>query len=253
MVDVSTACTCCNEWLADGEECSVGNTQKGDIVKDLMKTCFDNGINMFDNAEAYSAGESEREMGRVIEELGWDRRDIIITTKIFFGTQRGETQNTRGLSRKHIVEGLNVSLKNLRLDYVDIVFAHRPDRTVPMEEIVRAFNHVIDRESSRVYADDLQAEGERRGQGLLLGYFRVEPVRNSARKGDRQATQLDRPRGRAATLLDAPPRPIRGRVRTHLQERWSRNVRLPVLLIAQVLIVCQQHHLVSARLRSPDR
>jgi len=123
---------------------TVGNTQKGDIVKDLMKTCFDNGINMFDNAEAYSAGESEREMGRVIEELGWDRRDIIITTKIFFGTQRGETQNTRGLSRKHIVEGLNVSLKNLRLDYVDIVFAHRPDRTVPMEEIVRAFNHVID-------------------------------------------------------------------------------------------------------------
>lgn len=56
-------------------------------------------------------------MGRVIEELGWDRRDIVVTTKIFFGTGRKETQNTRGLSRKHIVEGLNQSLKNLRLDY----------------------------------------------------------------------------------------------------------------------------------------
>ena len=56
-------------------------------------------------------------MGRVIEELGWDRRDIIITTKIFFGTSRKEVHNTRGLSRKHIVEGLNTSLKNLRLDY----------------------------------------------------------------------------------------------------------------------------------------
>lgn len=123
---------------------TVGNTQKGDIVKDLMKTAFDNGINMFDNAEAYSGGESEREMGRVIEELGWDRRDIVVTTKIFFGTGRKETQNTRGLSRKHIVEGLNQSLKNLRLDYVDIVFAHRPDKTVPLEETVRAFNHVID-------------------------------------------------------------------------------------------------------------
>jgi len=123
---------------------TVGGTQKGDIVKELMKTCFDNGINMFDNAEAYNAGESEREMGRVIKELNWDRRDIIVTTKIFFGTQRKDTSNTRGLSRKHIVEGLNQSLKNLQLEYVDIVFAHRPDRTVPMEETVRAFNHVID-------------------------------------------------------------------------------------------------------------
>ncbi len=56
-------------------------------------------------------------MGRVIEELGWDRRDIIVTTKIFFGTGRKETQNTRGLSRKHLIEGLAQSLKNLRLDY----------------------------------------------------------------------------------------------------------------------------------------
>jgi aryl-alcohol dehydrogenase-like predicted oxidoreductase len=102
-------------------------------------------------------------MGRVIKELNWDRRDIIITTKIFFGTKRTDTSNTRGLSRKHIVEGLNQSLKNLQLEYgaliptllprteadylVDIVFAHRPDRTVPMEETVRAFNHVIDRKS----------------------------------------------------------------------------------------------------------
>jgi len=123
---------------------TVGGTQKGDIVKDLMKTAYDNGINMFDTAEGYNAGESEREMGRVIEELGWDRRDLIITTKIFFGTNRKSTHNSKGLSRKHIVEGLNVSLKNLRMDYVDVVFAHRPDRTTPMEETVRAFNHVID-------------------------------------------------------------------------------------------------------------
>lgn len=56
-------------------------------------------------------------MGRVIKELGWDRRDIIVTTKIFFGTGRKDTGNTRGLSRKHIVEGLNESLKRLQLDY----------------------------------------------------------------------------------------------------------------------------------------
>ncbi|ORX40639.1 putative voltage-gated potassium channel beta-2 subunit [Kockovaella imperatae] len=123
---------------------TVGYEQKGDIVKELMKTAFENGINMFDNAEAYNSGESEKEMGAAIKELGWDRRDIIVTTKIFFGTERKSRHNTRGLSRKHIVEGLNKSLENLQLDYVDIVFAHRPDVTVPMEETVRAFNHVID-------------------------------------------------------------------------------------------------------------
>lgn len=123
---------------------TVGNTQKGDPVKELMQTAFDCGINMFDNAETYADGESEREMGRVIAELGWDRRDIIITTKIFFGTSRKEQHNSRGLSRKHVIEGALESLKNLRLDYVDIIFAHRIDVTTPMEEIVRAFNWLID-------------------------------------------------------------------------------------------------------------
>lgn len=56
-------------------------------------------------------------MGRVINELGWDRRDIIVTTKVFFGTGRKETHNTRGLSRKHIIEGAMRSLERLGLDY----------------------------------------------------------------------------------------------------------------------------------------
>jgi voltage-dependent potassium channel beta subunit len=92
----------------------------------------------------YSNGNSELEMGRVIKELNWDRRDIIITTKVFFGTGRKESQNTRGLSRKHIIEGTQHSLERLQLDYVDVIFAHRPDITTPMEEIVRAFNWLID-------------------------------------------------------------------------------------------------------------
>lgn len=96
---------------------TVGATQKGDIVKDLMQKAFDLGINMFDNAEGYAAGESEIEMGRVIKELNWDRRDIIVTTKIFFGNARKETHNTRGLSRKHIIEGTQHSLERLGLDY----------------------------------------------------------------------------------------------------------------------------------------
>ncbi|TYJ58838.1 hypothetical protein B9479_000270 [Cryptococcus floricola] len=123
---------------------TVGYNQKGDIVKELMQTAFDSGINMFDNAETYASGESEIQMGRVIKELGWDRSDIIVTTKVFFGTGDAEKHNTRGLSRKHIVEGVNKSLARLGLDYVDIVFAHRPDVTTPIEETVRAFNFLID-------------------------------------------------------------------------------------------------------------
>ncbi|KAG8685181.1 hypothetical protein FRC09_014908 [Ceratobasidium sp. 395] len=120
-----------------------GGTVKGDPVKEIVKTAFENGINMIDLAEAYAKGESEREIGRVLEELGTRRSDWILTTKIYFGLGRNGP-NDKGLSRKHIIEGVNEALERLRTDYVDIVFAHRADPTVPMEEVVRAFNHVIE-------------------------------------------------------------------------------------------------------------
>jgi len=122
---------------------TIGDTVKGDPVKDIVKTAFENGINMIDAAEGYAKGQSEVEIGRVIKELNLRRTDLIITTKIFFGTRNGP--NDKGLSRKHIVEGLKESLDRLQLEYVDVVFAHRIDRTVPMEEIVRAFNLVIEK------------------------------------------------------------------------------------------------------------
>jgi len=121
---------------------TVGGTQKGDIVKDLMKTAYDAGVNFFDNAEIYSNGESENEMGRVIEEMGWDRDQLVISTKVFFGTGKADP-NQKGLSRKHIIEGVRASLKRLRLDYVDVVFCHRHDASTPMEEIVRGMNQLI--------------------------------------------------------------------------------------------------------------
>ncbi|KAF8890091.1 NADP-dependent oxidoreductase domain-containing protein [Infundibulicybe gibba] len=109
--------------------------------QEIIKTAFEAGINMFDTAEAYAGGKSEREMGRVIKELGLRRTDLIITTKLFWGLRKGP--NDGGLSRKHIIEGTQESLERLGLDYVDVIFAHRPDPTVPMEEIIRAFNYVI--------------------------------------------------------------------------------------------------------------
>lgn len=121
---------------------TLGGSVKGDPVKDIIKTAFDNGINMFDTAEGYAAGKSEEEIGRVIKELGLRRTDLVITTKLFWGSHPGP--NSMGLSRKHIIEGTKESLQRLGLDYVDVIFAHRPDQTTPIEETVRAFNFVID-------------------------------------------------------------------------------------------------------------
>ncbi|KAI0785410.1 NADP-dependent oxidoreductase domain-containing protein [Irpex lacteus] len=124
-------------WLTLGESVT------GSSVKDIIQVAFDNGINMFDTAEGYNKGQSEIAMGQAIKDLNLRRSDIIVTTKIFFGTREGP--NDMGLSRKHIIEGTRESLERLQLEYVDVIFAHVPDYTVPIEETVRAFNYVIDK------------------------------------------------------------------------------------------------------------
>ncbi|KAL2270770.1 hypothetical protein VTJ83DRAFT_141 [Remersonia thermophila] len=119
-----------------------GGTQKGDIVKQILQAAWDHGIQTFDTAEIYANGASEVEMGRALKELGWPRDEYVLTTKVFFGTGRKEP-NTRGLSRKHIIEGLKASLARLQTPYVDVVFAHRPDPATPLLEIVQAFTLAI--------------------------------------------------------------------------------------------------------------
>ena len=110
-----------------------------------MKAAYDVGINFFDCAEGYAGGESERVMGEAIKKFGWKRNDYVISTKINWGTANGDNPvNNKGLSRKHLVEGTRASLDRLGLEYVDLLYAHRPDRYTPMEEIVRGFNFLID-------------------------------------------------------------------------------------------------------------
>lgn len=110
-----------------------------------METAYKHGVNFFDCAEAYSGGESERVMGQALKKFGWKRNDLVISTKLYWGSSYGDNPiNNKGLSRKHIVEGMNMALERLGLDYVDLIYAHRPDRLTPMEETVRAFNHLID-------------------------------------------------------------------------------------------------------------
>ncbi len=123
-----------------------------DVDKALtcMTAAFDAGVNFFDNAEVYAAGRSETIMGKVIKKAGWRREDLVVSTKIFWGGRPnpdGEGYlygtNDRGLSRKHIFEGTNSALRRLQLEYVDLIFCHRPDIDTPIEETVWAMNHVI--------------------------------------------------------------------------------------------------------------
>jgi len=123
---------------------------KGEEAFEMMKVAYAHGINFFDNAEGYGgAGVSEKIMGEAIQ-LGlqrgvWERPDLVISTKIFSGGRGAkDTVNSVGLSRKHVFEGLQASLKRMQLDYVDLVFCHRPDPRTPIEETVRGMNHVID-------------------------------------------------------------------------------------------------------------
>ncbi|PWA27982.1 hypothetical protein CTI12_AA627520 [Artemisia annua] len=127
--------------LSYGAWVSFGNQIDVKEAKTLLQTCRDHGVNFFDNAEVYANGRAEEIMGQAIRELGWKRSDIVVSTKIFWG---GPGPNDKGLSRKHIIEGTKASLKRLDMEYVDLIYCHRPDIITPIEETVRAMNFVID-------------------------------------------------------------------------------------------------------------
>jgi voltage-dependent potassium channel beta subunit len=107
-------------------------------VRQCMKVAHDNGVNFFDNAEAYANGASEFLMGEALKE--YRRQELVISTKIFWG---GRGINDTGLSWKHLVEGTKQSLKRMNLEYVDLLFCHRPDPLTPIEETVRAIDMLI--------------------------------------------------------------------------------------------------------------
>jgi len=119
-------------WITFGEGLDV------DGVKQCIRLAFDNGVNFFDNAEIYARGASELLMGEALKE--YRREDLVISTKIFWG---GDGPNDKGLSWKHLVEGTRNSLKRLQLDYVDLLYCHRPDPETPIEETVRAMDFLI--------------------------------------------------------------------------------------------------------------
>lgn len=106
----------------------------------LMGLAYDEGVNFFDNAEGYEAGESEALMGAALSKLGWSRDSYAVSSKVFWG---GSKPTQKGLSRKHVTEAAHAALKRLRVDYLDLYFCHRPDIDTPIEETVWAMHNLI--------------------------------------------------------------------------------------------------------------
>jgi len=111
----------------------LGKQIEDNTAKDLLAKAYESGVNFFDNAEAYAAGESERVMGKYLKEFNWDRSTYLVSSKVFFG-RGGKLPNQNGLSRKHIVEACDEALQRLQTEYLDLFFCHRPDKNTPIEE-----------------------------------------------------------------------------------------------------------------------
>ncbi len=119
-------------WVTFGTQLDV------DGAKASIRKAYELGVNFFDNAEAYANGVSESIMGQALK--SYRREELVVSTKIFWG---GSAPNQTGLSRKHLMEGIRNSLRRLDMDYVDLVFCHRPDPETPIEETVLAMNDIV--------------------------------------------------------------------------------------------------------------
>jgi voltage-dependent potassium channel beta subunit len=114
-------------------------------AREMMAAAFDAGVNFFDNAEAYAKGQSEVVMGEAIKALKWPRLSYIVSTKFFWGLDaNGPTVNQKDtLNRKYLTQAIDGSLKRIGLDFIDLVFCHRPDPHTPIEETVWAMSDMI--------------------------------------------------------------------------------------------------------------
>ncbi|KAK9398314.1 voltage-gated potassium channel subunit beta-3 [Crotalus adamanteus] len=118
------SCLGLGTWVTFGSQIS------DEVAESVLTIAYENGVNLFDTAEVYASGKAEKTLGNILKRKAWRRSSYVVTTKIYWG---GQAETERGLSRKHIIEGLKGSLQRLQLGYVDIVFANRMDANSPME------------------------------------------------------------------------------------------------------------------------
>lgn len=124
-------------WVTFGSQLQVDN------AKACMTEAYDQGVNFFDNAEAYAAGKAETIMGEVFKATRWRRDSFVVSSKVFFGSTKERKPNQTGLSRKHVFEACDQALERLGIDYLDLYFCHRPDPETPIEETVFAMSDLI--------------------------------------------------------------------------------------------------------------
>jgi len=140
-------------------------------VREMMAAARDAGINFFDNAEVYANGESERLMGEALAQLKWHRLDYVVSSKFFWGLDAGTAEKPRingrnTLNRKYLLQAVDGSLKRMGLDFIDLIFCHRPDPHTPIEETVWALHNVIEQgkalywSTSEWSADEIRAAYE---------------------------------------------------------------------------------------------
>lgn len=130
--------------LSFGSWVTFGPQLAGSLAEECLAAAYEGGVNFFDNAESYAGGESERIMGEAIAALGWERWSYVVSTKLFWGIRDGvNMRNT--LNRKYLTQAIEGSLERLGLDFVDLVYCHRPDPETPVEETVWAMSDMITR------------------------------------------------------------------------------------------------------------
>jgi len=128
--------------LSFGSWVTYGNQMDAKAARECMAAAWDHGVNFFDNAEVYAAGESERLMGEALKKLAWPRLKYVVSTKFFWGITEGPNEKNT-LNRKYLMQAIDGSLARLKLDHVDLVFCHRPDPQTPIEETVWAMHDMI--------------------------------------------------------------------------------------------------------------
>jgi len=123
-------------WVTYGSQVDV------DSAAAMLKAAYDQGVNFFDNAESYAGGKSEEIMGAALKKLGLRRASYLVSTKFYWGLNEGPNEKNT-LNRKYLMQAIDGSLARFGLDYVDLVFCHRPDPNTPMEEVVWAMNDMV--------------------------------------------------------------------------------------------------------------
>ena len=145
--------------LSLGSWLTFNNQVDVDAAAEIMAAAYDLAVNFFDNAESYSRGKSEEVMGAALKKLGWRRGSYLITTKIYWGLFEGVNEKNT-LNRKRLIEGINGSLERLQLDYVDVLYCHRPDKTTPIEETVWAMHNIIEWGQSMYWGTSMWSAAE---------------------------------------------------------------------------------------------